>query len=201
MIETHLKVVRSWLHLAQSDIGDERSVAMPRADWESVAAVLAEVDRLRARVTELQTLGSKMVYERQQANRYGGRDARQQIVFGWVSRVFGSKIAHSVIERATRVREEAVEVAQAAGVPRDAAVAVLRRCYDREVGDVRSEVANLSVTLLALCGTLKVSAEELERNEIERILAIPEEDMRARQSRKHADGIGIAPTPPSTVVE
>ncbi len=153
-----------------------------------------EIDQLRTRVTELQTRMSEMVYERQRANKFGGRDQRQQVVFNWVERVFGAGIARNVIERATRVLEEAIEVAQAAGVTRETALAVLSRCYGRDVGDVRDEVANLSVTLLALCGTLKVSAETLERDEIERILAIPEGHMRDRQSRKHADGIGMPPT-------
>ncbi len=155
---------------------------------------MEEIDRLRAQVTELQTRMSEMVYERQRQNRFGDRERRQQVVFGWVERVFGAGIARNVAERATRVLEEAVEVVQAAGVDRHTVLAVVQRCYGRDVGVIEDEIANLSVTLLALCATLKVSAEELERNEIERILAIPDSHMRDRQSRKHADGIGMAPT-------
>lgn len=154
----------------------------------------AELLRLSAQVTDLQTRMSEMVYERQRANRFGGRARRQQVVFGWVERVFGASIANNVIERATRVLEEAVEVAQAAGIARETAIRVVNRCFGRDVGNVEDEVANLSITLLALCATLKVDAETLERDEIERILAIPDSHMRDRQARKFDAGIGMMPT-------
>lgn len=175
-------------------MSDRERLERDEIDATAIATLEYENGALRDRVTELQTRMSELVYERQKANRFGGRERRQQVVFYWVERVFGPGIARNVVERAMRVLEEAMELAQAAKVSREDAQKLLDRVYGRDAGEVEGELANLCVTLLAFGATLGVSLESIERDEIERILAIPEAQMRARQVAKFEAGIGVMPT-------
>lgn len=153
-----------------------------------------ETEDLRAQVTGLQTRMTEMVNERQAANRYGSRDLRQRIILGWATRVFGLG-ATLLKERALRLVEEAIEAAQSVGVDRATILLVAGRVYDRDVGDLRQELGGVAVTLAAFCEAAKVSAEEVERDEMERVLAVPEDHFRARQAEKADLGLGVRPEP------
>lgn len=150
----------------------------------------AAIELLTTRMTELQALGTKHVLERQAMNRYGSRNQRQRLVLRWATRVFGT-ITTRIEERAMRVVEEAIEVAQAAGISQNTVEKILYRIYGKEPGRIEEEMGGLLVTTLAMCEVLGAEADELERNEIERILALPEGRVQEKHETKRALGIAL----------
>ena len=122
------------------------------------------------------------------------RDERQKQVQDWVARCFGTEVAIDPRERITRVMEESVELAQSLGMPEEAVHALVKYVYSRDVGTVGQEIGGVCITLLALCETLKLSANDLEAQELNRILSKDPEHFRQRQAAKHADGVALNPT-------
>lgn len=165
-------------------------IAYERDQIDEIERLKQTVSELQTKVTELQTLGSKHVLERQAMNRFGGRRQRQRVVLGWASRVFGT-VTCNVRERAFRLIEEAIEVAQAAGIEVNLVERILYRVYSREAGDVYKEMGGLLITTLAMCEMLNADADELERDELERILALPESLVREKHDHKRALGIAL----------
>lgn len=153
-------------------------------------SLLDEIDRLKARVTELQDVGSKLVLERQARDRFGGRKRRQAVVLGWAKRVFGSCVL-SQKERALRILEEAIEVTQAAGINEDTVRRMVDRVYYRSVGNLREEMGGLLVTALAMCEVLGVDGDELERDEMERVLSLDESFIQEKHKAKVAQGLAL----------
>lgn len=146
--------------------------------------------RLQARITELQVIGSKHVLERQARDRFGGRKRRQAVVLGWATRVFGS-CTSSIKERALRLLEESIEVAQAAGLSEDTVRRMVDRVYFRSMGNLREEMGGLLVTALAMCEALGVDGDELERDEMERVLSLPESFVREKHEAKVRQGLAL----------
>lgn len=171
------------------------SVALDIADeqWheakKEIDALKNELEAVRSQRDALQTRMSELVLERQRANRYGNRKRRQSVVIWWARRMFGSNTL-KFTERAMRVVEEAIEVAQAVGVPVNTVERIVHRVYTKAAGEVVEELGGLLVTTLALAEVLNKDADELERDELERILSLPEHLPRESQMRKHALGIG-----------
>ena len=60
--------------------------------------------------------------------------------------------------------------------------------YDRDPGELTQEVGGVSVTLLALCAALGVSADGVESDEVRRIMSKPPEYWAARNAKKNAAG-------------
>ena len=92
-------------------------------------------------------------------------------------------------ERAKRVLEEAVELAQAAGVTLLDAERVLYYVYDRPVGELSQEVGGVAITLASLCTANGLNLETEMWREIRRVLALPKEKFVAKRKLKHAAGI------------
>jgi NTP pyrophosphatase (non-canonical NTP hydrolase) len=157
---------------------------------DHIEKIERENRELHTRVTELQTLGSKHVMERQARDRFGGRKRRQMVVFKWAARVFGA-CTLSPMERALRILEEAIEVAQAAGVSEDTTRRMADRVYSRSMGVLRDEVGGLLVTALAMCEVLGVDGDELERDEMERVLSLPESFVREKHDAKVRQGLAL----------
>lgn len=149
---------------------------------------LNEITRLQAQVAMLQARGTELVMERQAANRFGARMRRQSIVLAFVKRLFGDESA-SPRERALRVVEEAIEFAQAVGVERDR----IERCVDytfgRPAGSPVAELGGVLVTVLGAAAALGVNAEEVERDELERMFSLDEAAFRLKHEQKRAAGI------------
>jgi len=121
--------------------------------------------------------------------RANGRDVLQ-----WAVATFGP-IAAQLNERGMRFVEEAVEVAQAAGVNKAQALAIINRVYDRPAGDVRKEIPQAGLTLLCLSQAASVDLEDAVAAEFERIQSIPAVHWKRRHEEKAQQGI-IAPTAP-----
>jgi hypothetical protein len=85
-------------------------------------------------------------------------------------------------ERVSRVVEEAVELAQAEGVPAERLHALVRHVYAKPPGDPAQEVGGVGVTVLAYCAAVGISADDAEAREVERVLALPVDHFRRRQA-------------------
>jgi hypothetical protein len=118
------------------------------------------------------------------------RDERQRVVVKWATETFGPN-AMTPAERAMRVLEEAVELAQAEGVSHEGALAVADYVYKKQPGDPAQEVGGLSVCLLAHCAVRGLSADEEEAREVARVLALDQAYWRTRHQVKAASGVAV----------
>jgi hypothetical protein len=120
------------------------------------------------------------------------RDARQVRVAQWCRDAFGVEHASSVPQRGLRLAEEAIEAAQACGVPVDKIHFLVDYVYGRPVGEVGQELGGVGVTLLALANAAGFSADLEEYKEVSRVLAKPLEGFRKRNEEKNAAGLDVA---------
>jgi NTP pyrophosphatase (non-canonical NTP hydrolase) len=119
------------------------------------------------------------------------RSTRQLRVLQWVRQVFGDNVADTTSERASRVVEEALELGQAAGLSREDTVAIAFRVFSRPKGDIRTELGDVGLTILALAEQQWLSADTCEVEALERALNLDPEHLRARHNAKVADGVAI----------
>lgn len=124
------------------------------------------------------------------------RDNRQKAVLQWVGDTFG-KPSLSTRERALRVIEEAIELAQTEGLTVEDVRSVAEHVFGKPPGDPAQEVGGLGVTLLAYCEARGISADMEERREFNRVLAVDPAHFRARHNKKADAGIAArAPEEP-----
>ena len=116
------------------------------------------------------------------------RDELQAAILKWMRETFGEATCNPR-ERVMRFLEEAIELAQAEGVPRSAANRVLEHVYNKPPGDPAQEIGGVGVTLLGYCAVKGVSADDAERAEAERVFAIDPATFRERHNAKAAAGI------------
>lgn len=95
--------------------------------------------------------------------------AYQERVGAWVETTFGRASLTDRAERARRLLEEAAEAAQALGLPRHEAQAVLRDVYAREPGEPGQEMGGVMNTLAAACAGLGIDLQHASLTEMERI--------------------------------
>jgi NTP pyrophosphatase (non-canonical NTP hydrolase) len=74
----------------------------------------------------------------------------------WLTACFPKEICFSKEERGLRLLEEALELAQATGVPAEKAARLLRHVYAKPPGAVPAEVGDVLNTLLALSARYKI---------------------------------------------
>lgn len=115
---------------------------------------------------------------------------RGQKVLEWAVGVFGP-VATDRRERAVRLVEEAVEVAQAEGVPLEILERVARRCYSRPVGNVVDELGAVVLTLEALASNIGVDLEEAGDRELARVTALDPLSRADRHRAKVAEGCAV----------
>lgn len=123
------------------------------------------------------------------------RDVRQRTVSRWCAACFGRDEATSVPQRGMRLVEEAIEAAQAAGVPRDKVLQMVDHVYGREPGELHQELGGVGVTLLALAEAAQLSADECEARELERVLSKPTSYYAERNAAKNAAGFRVVVAP------
>jgi hypothetical protein len=116
------------------------------------------------------------------------RDRRQRAVMDWAFHCFGSR-AMGLKERALRVLEEAIELAQAEGVEPAIVNRLTDHVYSKPPGAPNQEVGGVAVTLLCYCERKRLSLEAEEVREFRRVLALPREHFAARHAAKDAAGI------------
>lgn len=94
-----------------------------------------------------------------------------QIAVEWGCRCFGAEHMSDRRIRALRFAEEAVELAQACGVPHEKLFDLLHVVYSRPSGDRLQEVGGSMVTLAVLCHTLGIDLENAFQIEVLRCLS------------------------------
>lgn len=117
------------------------------------------------------------------------RGRRQSAVMKWAVSAFGD-IAEDPQERINRFIEESIELAQALGVDKDRVCHIVNYVYSRPVGEIFQEVGGASLTLLALCETIGINTDDAEAIELERVLGMDLEKLRAKQNSKAEAGVG-----------
>lgn len=123
-----------------------------------------------------------------------GRDERQAKVSAWCFAAFGAEHATNLPQRGIRHAEEAIELAQAAGAPREMVHRLVDYIYDRPPGDLAQEIGGSGLTLLALAAAAGLSADHEEAREVARVLAKPLEHFTKRNENKNAAGFNtVAP--------
>lgn len=117
---------------------------------------------------------------------------QQKRVGKWVVSRFGMAALERK-ERTMRVLEEAVELAQAEGLPIHEAVNMVRHVYKRPPGNRMQEAAGVGVTLLAWAAARDADLWGLIVKEIDRIHELPAEHFRQRQRIKAKAGLARSP--------
>ena len=118
------------------------------------------------------------------------RRERQASVARWVSKLFGPAQAADVKGRATRMLEEAIEAAQAAGVSEDVVGKLTRRVYDKPAGDLRQEIGQVGLTLLAFSAAAGFDADTLEDEQVVRAWTTDPKLFHDSYAKKVALGVG-----------
>jgi NTP pyrophosphatase (non-canonical NTP hydrolase) len=118
------------------------------------------------------------------AERDALRDASfQQRVQPWMMECFGPEIAADKLERNDRFIEEALELVQASGYPKERALALVDYVFDRDQGEINQEVGGVMVTLAAHCLAHGVDMHEAGETELARIWTKAEQ-IRAKHAAK-----------------
>lgn len=94
---------------------------------------------------------------------------RQQWVAEWCRETFGDESLKDVPERVLRFVEEAVELAQATGVPLGSLDKLLDYVYSRPAGEPSQELAQCQVTLFAAAEAVGSDLGEVTATEMHRI--------------------------------
>jgi hypothetical protein len=95
--------------------------------------------------------------------------SNQAEVRHWINRVFTESELVDIPERALRVLEEALELAQACDVKKEHAHKLIDYVYSRPKGDYVNETAGVMVTLYALAEVCRINAQYAFDCEIHRI--------------------------------
>lgn len=119
------------------------------------------------------------------------REERQQLVADWTLRCFGEAAATDPMERAARLVEEVIELAQAVGFPETGISALAADVYAKEPGHPFQEVGGVSITLLAFCEAYGIDVDQAEFAELRRILGKSRKHFQARQNAKADRGVAL----------
>lgn len=97
-------------------------------------------------------------------------------------------VAGERLERAARLVEEAIELAQAEGLSIETVQRIAARAYSRPAGGTLKEIGQVAITLEALAENLSVNLDAEAAREFERLLSFPKEFWQKRHADKVADG-------------
>jgi len=115
------------------------------------------------------------------------------MVGAWVGEEFGRvlQFPHDPTERALRVLEEALELAQACGVTPQQARGLADHVFAKPLGMVSQEAAQVLICLLALAHATQLSLEYAFRAEWRRIMDQPPGHFAERMRRKIEEGRAV----------
>lgn len=109
----------------------------------------------------------------------------------WATDRFGYEVLMDRRERAARLVEEAIELAQAEGVPDIRCINILRRVYARPVGEPKQEAGGVGVCWIAYCHAASMLPLSIVEEEVSRIEGLPAEVSRAKHDAKVAAGLAM----------
>jgi hypothetical protein len=113
--------------------------------------------------------------------------ADQKEVLAWAVRSFG-EVACNCDERAARLAEEAIEIAQAEGVSLEVIVRIASRVYSRPAGDLWQELGGLGITAMAFAESVGLSLSDCTEREWHRVLSKSPEWWERKHAEKVAAG-------------
>lgn len=117
------------------------------------------------------------------------RPSRARDFLVWAERMWGA-FTITPRERAVRFAEEAVELAQAAGVPEELMTVLVKRTYARPKGDAYKEFCQASLLLEAYGEVaFAVAPNYAAAQEWARVQTIPEAEWKRRHEAKAGQGI------------
>lgn len=117
------------------------------------------------------------------------RDSRPIKALLWAIDIFGAKVATDRKERARRMLEEAMELAQAEGLTAIEQARIADRVWRRTPGHLWQEIGQLQMTLDCLAANVGVSADEQAELEFARVQRITKEEWAIRHAAKVKLGI------------
>ena len=116
----------------------------------------------------------------------------------WAIRCFGIEHVSNKAERALRTLEEAVELAQALGVPKETAALCVETVYGRPVGEPMQEIGGVLLTTNILCASLgNLEPDDMLEMEFARVLAKPTKHFTDRNAEKAHIGLKVQADPPA----
>ncbi len=174
----HAEALRASPPRLSAPLSDDRLTALESLhapiSHEEVLSLIAEVRRLRSPAQPSESIGTRIAW--------------------WVTTCFGSA-AMKREERATRLLEEAVELAQAEGVPQELVDRLTRHVYSKPVGDPPQEGAGVALCLEAWAVSAGQDVRDLALRELERVEGFTPEHFRKRHAAKVAAGSAVAHAP------
>lgn len=93
------------------------------------------------------------------------------ISYDWAKRCFGKEHVENGAVRGLRHVEEATEVAQCLGATKEDIIKVIEMVYSRPVGELYKEIGGSFLTLLVLCESHGISADDAVLSEVIRVLS------------------------------
>lgn len=118
-------------------------------------------------------------------------------VLKWAYDSFG-EIALNRDERAARMVEEAIEVAQVESVPLEIVQRIAARVYSRPVGNLGQEIGGLMLGLYALAGNTDIDIHAEFEKEFARVKSKPRDWWTRKHAEKVEAGTADLSLPPST---
>lgn len=115
----------------------------------------------------------------------------QNVILTWAANTFGS-VAYSPRERALRLVEETIEVAQTEGLGPNDIRKIVERVYEREPGDLGEEIGSVAMTLAALAQNAGYDVETELLMQFERCLCRSQAEWDKRHSEKVDRGTAVA---------
>ncbi len=107
----------------------------------------------------------------------------------WCASRFGIEAYTNRRERAARVLEEAIELAQAEGLPIGKAQRILEVVYSKPAGEPSQEAAGVMTTLMGWAASTSHDLERVTQAEIDRIHALPKDYFEKKKEEKRALGV------------
>lgn len=112
----------------------------------------------------------------------------------WVVTRLGVK-AMEPHERAMRMLEEALELAQAMGVTEEEAERLRANVFQKPAGEVAQELGGAAITLFACAESVGQSLLDCGKKEMDRVESLPVDRFRRRQEQNVQEGIGAPAIP------
>lgn len=111
------------------------------------------------------------------------------IALDWAVRSFGVEHVNNLPVRSLRLAEEAVELTQAFGVPKDKMIDLINIVYDRPRGEPVQEIGGVMMTVTILCAAFGIDPDEAFQKELRRVLEKPAAHFAQRNQEKIALGL------------
>lgn len=109
----------------------------------------------------------------------------QMLAIDWAIRCFGADHVYNAPVRSLRLAEEAVELAQAYGVPKEKMLDLIEIVYQRPRGNPDQEMGGVAMTAAVMAGAIfQQPLEDFLKQELRRVLNKPADHFTQRNKEK-----------------